>query len=367
MTIGTMFRLAGLAAGLALACAAADAQVSRDKILGQKGAAGAIAQKPTQPELPKNLGGGPILSPKPVQLHSTLDLQECGKHGGVGGGVACQALLAKGQLVLVWDWSGSEKIDGYRVYRTDGGKHEAVGVQQSGKDITMYVVPPAGGYDGKCFSVVAFAGAKESLVSNAYCTSGGATLQSISLSAAQTRVAAREKHQQPQGLFKHTPLDEDDKAPKGIHVGYQFFTQKDTVKDGWWNGWDETALLYDLAGVAGKKIWSAKLHLTVTVAAIGTVTDARDHLTSCATRIGYGRDRWWQHNDWVDSAVTLTPGEITGPDVSIDVTAMVKAWAGGQPNFGLVLMGDDLPGGFVDKQCETIFAYEPKLEIQYAN
>lgn len=357
--------LCALLAAVTLA-GAAYAQVTHEK-LGQKGAPTKAIQKPTLPEIKQNLGGAPIFSPAPQKVHSTLDLAECGKHGGIGGGIACQVLLARSELVLVWDWSGAEKIDGYRIFRTDGGKHDAVGVQQSGKDITLFVVPKDGAYTGKCYTVVAFAGSRQSLVSNEYCATGGATLKRAQLKPTQVKSMAEYQNQ----LTGRTLLpNAKHYEPADMLVGYDYHNVIPAPNGNkWMNPVYRTDLLFDLTDVMHKKIWSAflKLHVSSTSMMTETFSQPSDHSTSCLSRIGFGIDRWWTFSGLNDGAVALTPGTQMGPDVSYDVKSMVASWAeNARPNFGFVLKGDEKPVT-LDETCLTQFHHTVTLEIEYSD
>ena len=102
----------------------------------------------------------------PTRLVSTTDPQVCSKHGGFVIGLACQATLAQGHLVLVWDFAANRAtVTGFHIYRvTDPSANSVVhvGDQANGADVSAFVVetPPAGGYNGACYEVSAFGGGR---------------------------------------------------------------------------------------------------------------------------------------------------------------------------------------------------------------
>jgi hypothetical protein len=306
--------------------------------------------------LASKAGNLPLVAPSDVQ--STVDPKICTDHGGLGGGLACSALLPQGRLALIWGWSG-QAVDGFNVYRVDGGQRARAGRQANGKEATVYIVDPvpAGGYDGKCYAVSAYRGAEESPLSAAFCAGGGSVLQTATITPGQAR-----------SMFERVDPDGGGKGDSGRwDAGYSFFADTNILGDSTYNRISRLALYFDTASVAHRKIYSARLKLSVTKTFLDDEGFA-DHYTSCAARIGKGLDRWWTHGDWIDATEVLRPGRAQGPDVVIDVTAIVRDWAQfPDNNFGLVLMGEteDL-GSFTVKTCET--TYDParaQLEVQF--
>lgn len=301
-------------------------------------------------------GSLPLFAPTDVQ--STVDPKTCADHGGLGGGFACSALLPQGRLALVWGWSG-QAVDGFNVYRVDGGQHARVGRQANGKDATVYIVDPvpAGGYAGKCYAVSAYHGAEESPLSAAFCAGGGSVLQSATITPGQAR-----------SMYEMANPDGGGKGDAGRwDAGYSFFADTSILGDTTYNTIYRLALWFDTASVSHRKVYSARLKLSV----VKTFLDDdgfADHHTSCVAKIGTGLDRWWTHGDWIDATEVLRPGMAQGPDIAIDVTQIVQQWAQfPDNNFGFVLMGEteDL-GSFTVKTCYT--TYDParaQLEVQF--
>lgn len=132
--------------------------------------------------------------PAPSRPLGTKDLKACAPHGGLGAGLACQALLPKGGLALVWDY-GPTHIDGFRAYEvpspaaaTPGAVPATVAMTRPGSPIatqsqrldnggvaTIVVLDPRPrGFEGACFAVTAFLGSEESEKSPPFCVAPGA-------------------------------------------------------------------------------------------------------------------------------------------------------------------------------------------------
>jgi hypothetical protein len=309
----------------------------------------------------------------PANMHPTTDLQECGTHGGLlGGPILCQSLLPKGELALVWDWNGQGDIDGYRIYRTDNGNRVAVGTQAPGKQVTLFVVPPpSDGYNGKCYAVTAYQGGKESDLSNNACAGGGNVVQTVTLTPQHLRGVQKSVIHFTgfSGAVGGGDPGANISNP-GFVVGYFYDTEKAPAGDTAWNYISRTGLYFDVGGVAGKSIRAARLNLTVgTTALRGHRWGAGpqlDHTTSCVGRIGLGVSYWWNYSDWIDAAIVVQPGVATGPDVSYDVTQLVRDWANGSPNYGMVLLGDEENlDAFTERGCETTYLNNSTLYIEF--
>ena len=62
----------------------------------------------------------------------------------------------------------------------------------------------------------------------------------------------------------------------------------------------------------------------------------------------------------------MQPGVATGPDVSYDVTQLVRDWANGSPNYGMVLLGDEENlDAFTERGCETTYLNNSTLYIEF--
>jgi hypothetical protein len=138
--------------------------------------------------------------PPPWRLLAFRDPKPCASHGGLAGGLACKAILARGGLALVWEY-GPAHIDGFRAYsvpsaggpaaapgRREPASSPAVVVRQApnapiavqtarldnGSIATLIVLDPRPrGFGSECFAVTAFAGGQESEMSPPLCVPPG--------------------------------------------------------------------------------------------------------------------------------------------------------------------------------------------------
>ncbi len=360
--------VAAVPALLVLACPAAHAEhwrVKRDRVETTR----------SSPDVPLDLRRRMPrfeLLPAPRNTHTTNNLQECGSHGGAfAGGIACQALLPKGQVALVWDRNGSAAVDGYRIYRVDNGRHNLAGTQNQGSQITLYIIPPpSDGYSGKCYAVAAYSGSRESSVSNAACVGGGSMVQTASFSPQHIRsIKHAVSHETGSTSVGGRPADYFNR--QNFNVGYFYGTDKGALGDFARDTVSRAALYFDLSTLAGKHIRSARLTLRVDTTAIDAVDTTRsrdDHETSCVARIGFGTSYWWNYDDWIEAAVAVSPGPQQGPDVSYNVTPLVAAWAQGRPNYGMVLLGEEENlDAFTEKACQTEYVFGRfALNVEYS-
>jgi hypothetical protein len=302
--------------------------------------------------LPERTSGVPPMS-VPTMLQNTVNEQVCTQHGGFGGGLACKAALPQGWLVLVWNWNGPV-VDGYRVYRVDGGQRTAVGTQQNGRDVTLQILssPPAGGYAGKCYAVTAFKGSEESAPSDPFCVGMGGVVQTATFSPQHVRHIEREVGKFSGLLGGNYDITTDDGT---FSVGFNDTTDPTYSSDGNENRINRLALWFDVSALNGHNVRSAKLVLTVDTTTLSPDYHT-DHFTSCVAQIAQGIDYWWNYGDWINAAVVLKPGEYMGPNVAYDVTPIVQGWAGVTPNFGLVLLGNqENPAVFLSDSCYTTY------------
>jgi hypothetical protein len=305
--------------------------------------------------------------PFPQNLAHTVDPKVCTQHGGFGAGLGCTAGLPNGMLALVWDCPNCN-VDGYRLFRVDGVKHDPVFIPANGGAFTAALLDaPAGGFRDQCYAAVAYRGTYESVMSNAYCANGGSVINTTTFVPDHVRTSNAYTSSAAPDIAVYSESD--------LWVGGLHNAGKMAVKDYWTNWIDRLGLHFDLAPLSQKHIFSAKLHLTVDT----TLLDSGgvDHGTSCASLIAFGQDRWWTQTDWIlaagqqsegsfDTPARLNPGSMGGPDSTYDVTPIVVDWArGAQPNFGFVLMTDDKGiSGFSNNGCLTNYTSDIKLEVQ---
>ena len=300
----------------------------------------------------------------PVNVHSASGPQECAAHVGTLGALICPDMVKNGNVLLVWDWSGpasgpNAAIDGYRVYRVDGGLKQIVDTVANKKDQTLSLVPkPAGGYTGKCYAATAYAGARESAFSPAFCAGGGSAATTTRLPASHVRSVAQTR--------QNFDLAHSD---TGLVVGFEYFADKELLGDNWSNRIHRSAFAFDVSGLQNRRLVRATLRFTI--ASSGGTGFGNNH--SCTTDIDAGTEFWWTSGGWLVSAhdnpspnsgYRLEPGE-TGPDISVDVTQMVAPWLSGSPNYGFILKNrDENLGAFTNKTCITIYT-NPTLELTY--
>ena len=308
----------------------------------------------------------------PSDVTSTADPKVCTDHGGLGGGLACAALLPQGRLALVWTWSGTA-ADGFNIYRVDGGQRTRVGRQANGKDVTLYVIDPvpADGYSGKCYAVSATRGNEESDLSVPACTDAARVMQTATLTPGAMNSSRRERLAST-GALGIAP--EEWVSDSGEYAaGYDYSRTITVIGDTSHNGYGRLGILFDTGSISSTAVYTARLKLTVDHTKVNQDEDPRlnsNHSTSCIARVGLGTANWWKYpGDWIEFSTATTPRiDQVGPDVYIDVTDIVRGWAQApKSNFGFVLMGDNESlSGFTNAACWSV--YDPasvQLQVQF--
>jgi len=321
----------------------------------------------------------------PTGLKSTLDQKTCNDHGGFAGGLACKAGLPNGMLALVWNYCSGCQADGFHLYRVDGGRRDAVSIPANGTSVTIALLDvPSDGFSGKCYAVTAYRGSAESALSAQFCVAGGSTIQTVSLTPQHSRMSSKTATAGSNCLSPG--VTGEGSSTKVFSVGYYHYVDPHNDCD-WHNSVDRSAFYFDVASIVHKTISSAHLHLRVAWTSVYNGSPGKnydfknmltDHSTSCVDSIGVGREYWWEYEDWIAGDIVTSPGRYTGPDVSYDVTQIVKTWASGGSNFGIVLFGESEPtdtylgrnrtNGFLSPSCQT--SYDPSvvtLEVQYSS
>jgi hypothetical protein len=270
-------------------------------------------------------------------------------------------------MALIWNAPQQLSVDGYRVYRVDGGRTDHIGDQANGTGVTFYMLAPASGgpsgYTGECYAVTSFRAGAESHPSVAHCVGGGEVIQTAVFQ--MTEIGASEHFKGVcNGIGGGT--NESYFDPGQAAVGYWHY---DGGQQGVIHCWNNTvtrlAVKFDVSSLAGKNIRAAQLKLKVDTTNTGSVPD---HHTSCLAKIGPGVDEWWNYHDWIAGDPSLSIGTGVGPDVGYDVTSIVQGWVQyGFNNYGLVLMGaDENMDAVTNSVCETQY-WRPQttLEVQY--
>ncbi|MFI4974335.1 MAG: hypothetical protein ACHP84_07355 [Caulobacterales bacterium] len=314
----------------------------------------------------------PLPVPAPTNFLIMNDPKACPAHGGFAGGLACQALLPKGGLALVWQY-GANHIDGFRAYTvpnpraaspapqnrwaaatiTHLGPNAPIATQTArmadGSVATLIVLDPrAGGYENVCFTVTAYAGETESPMSRPFCVGSNATAKTVSLAPVHSLTSTDELFFDPSKGGPAPCCDNHNADPDPFRYGAVLFvghyrnkiTTGPTINAGVHRG----GLLYDVGALRGSKIYKAVLRFTREEAGG----------SSCITEIDTGPSAWWTApNNYLPRAARLmSTDSYAGRTFDIDVTPIVSNWAAGQPNNGLVLIGDTWPN--VVYQLENI-------------
>jgi hypothetical protein len=311
-------------------------------------------------------GGLAIVPSAPTGLTSTLDPKVCGDHAGFAGFI-CLATIPAGHLTLVWDWAPStayQDLDGYRIYRVDGGRRTVVGTQNSADIKIQAFEQPASGFAGQCFAVSAHKNGAESALSVPFCPSGGSTTQKIVLYATQQRSVAIYAGDTTGLAGLASSRSSGPRPSDSLKVGYLSTANKVVLGDSFGNLAYRTGLQFNTESLMGRSIYRALLKLHVWTSQVGA---SNDTFWSCATAIGIAADSWWGSQSWINGEFgEVNPGRVHGPDVALDVTKIVADWASGRAtNFGLVLKGDSEDmGAFRSDACLSTFS-NPSLEVVY--
>jgi hypothetical protein len=309
--------------------------------------------------------------PFPTGMTNTVDSKVCTQHGGFAAGLGCTAGLPNGMLALVWNCPNCQ-VDGYRVFRVDGGHRDPVAIPANGAAVTAALLDaPQGGFVGRCYAALAYRGTYESELSNAYCASGGSVMNTVTDSFPPDHVrSSLAGTPGTAGAIYRTSSD-------FLDVGGYHATRKAPLGDSFWNQLSRGGLHFDLDRLSKKHILSAKLHVKVDTTQLDL--GAVDHSTSCTSAIALGKDEWWTHSDWIlaagqtdennsfDTPARLKPGSADGPEAVYDVTPIVTDWAQGtQKNYGFVLMTEDAGiHGFSSNACKTTYTRTVSLEVTY--
>ncbi len=324
---------------------------------------------------------GAVLFPSPPSaLSNTLDPVICSRHAGLAGALGCKAGLPLGMLALVWNYCSGCNADGFHLYRVDGGRHELVPTPNNGTGFTAALLDkPAGGFNGRCYAVSAYAAGTESSPSNAYCAAGGSVQTTVTLRASNVRSWVQ-IHTGNTGalaglaqasLLGVIPLGSmTNSQGLGVPVaGYVYRTNKSDFGDSFYDLSSRAGVYFDVASLRGRSIASAKLRLKVSRTMSGSKYTTADP-NSCAANVGLGKDYWWTYSGPIqnaDFAAGTSPGIIVGPDVAIDVTRIVSAWASGsRANYGFVLRNpSENLNAFTEDSCLTNF-FDEALEVTYS-
>jgi len=341
-----------------------------------RGFVGAVSAKPTPtptpiPVTPKygSLIGaiGTIAPPKlaePRLLFGAPGLSYCVESGLSGGD--CKNAQASQALVLVWDWKQNAascqpncigSVDGYRIYHAPGSgsgmssktavSGPRTAVAYSGADVTAAILSQGRYRVGDCFVVKAVKGATESPDSPTYCVRDADVARTFSGTFKKlSHLRSPHKHAHSLSGVCNTTTEYPIDSSQNFTVGYMYTGDEYTVKcnahdSDIWRG----AVVFDLSSLAGKLIRNATLHFGshLTTNLVKTPLSippfVQDTQIACGTEIGTGRDAWWGSAGWIefDSFASGIPSG--GGAIDIDVTAQIRRWSAGDPNYGFVMRG----------------------------
>lgn len=314
---------------------------------------------------------GPTPPPSPSGLTSTNDPQMCTQHGGFGGGLACTAGFSNGWLALIWSAPNacSNCIDGYDVYRVDGGQHTFVYKQNNGKDVTLALVTkPSDGFNGKCYSVTAYSGNKESSDTGPYCVIGPIDTPVVR-SFNVTPNALRSVYHHYSYSFPGPGCGlstTGTKPPNGLPVGFQHVygssigvtCYEDTFVY-------QSALSFDLGG-AGILLRNSKASVKSAIMTFQAV----DGSANCLAGVHLPTGDWSNaqdlipNNDYISGipwstnpvGANMPSVKIFNGNYAIDVTSAINNFAKGNwPDYGFLLIGgnEDTSGFHDNNSCES--------------
>jgi hypothetical protein len=271
---------------------------------------------------------GPILTrgprrvaplPAPVNLTNTLTKDVCTAHGGSAGSLACAIALPAGKLVLVWDYPYHNAIDGFRVYRVGGG----LVATQSLPSVHLAVLDaqPA----GACFDVTAFHGKDESAPSpTQYCVRAvdipkTARFQPDTVgSAIADYFVWADKSVLDNEHANRRPFIRDllTLTVGHSHVATLFRDKAQTQVSQYTNSIYRGYLHFRTRGLTGHQVSHASLRLS-----------SRGASTACVSQAGTAGQPW-RPGQWLALGNPLVEGgPFQGPDITVDVTRIVQAWA----------------------------------------
>jgi hypothetical protein len=359
--------------------------------------------RPTPKPTPK-----PKPIPAPWNVHPVQSKHDCASALALLATI-CDAAVKSGELQLLWN-DKATALDGYKIYRVDGGRHAVVTTTTNGATPKYGVVSrPNGGYKGACYAVTAYQGARESAQSSRYCVQSGSTASTETFSPAHVRSYVTVSNPGIVDLNNNNatlPLSTllswlhksgfDTLIPSQVadsghassvngtaYVGYQYAFVHETVPTGGEfysgtdHGWVKIASRggydFNLSKLANRKIYSATLTLNVSQ----TVRDASSHTRfatsdySCADLYWLGKDFWWSQSGPLNNVIA--GGKLSmqpGPSVTVDMTPVVANWAaaGDQRDYGFILSNSiadvNASTPYADLACFTKY-YNAQLKVIY--
>ena len=352
---------------------------------------------------------------RPTHLRPVQSKADCKKALGSAAlgllAANCDLVVTQGILQLIWDES-SKAVDGYKVYRVDGGSHQLLG---TAIERYYFVKKPPEGYNNLCFAVEAYAGSKNSKDSKQYCYAfrGTTTMRSFKPSytvtevdwTAPPNVMCAGKNPLPASAFFRAADKDDGRAftdffpfllseqpasgeasVSGMYAGNEVAAVAIRVnhhpnffgQGAYFCGTPPKAVRitavagasFDLRELAGHKVYSASLTLNASqTVGVASGKFARSKGGWCPIVVGAANREWWLHP--VGNLTYNKPGrvEVTSqPPTDIDVTSIVSTWASVKfaDNYGFIVASLLPPGAAppTSTGCLTKFS-KPSLKIVY--
>ena len=311
----------------------------------------------------------------PTDITTSGDPKACAAHmaNPLVAGLLCQPIAAAGKLFILWAWhphagcfSCPQDVDGFKVYQTDMNRATRAYLTETsaGQGATVSVLNnPPGGFVGKCYSVTAYKGAKESTLGMPTCIAStpklGAT--TVTLPAALVRSSTK-RHAQGCNTLPKLVFDwcggNGQVSAADLEVGFSHVANVEFAGDTFANEVVRGAVLFDISSLLGRPLQKAVLHLHIGQSFFShdiSIPRPRDDAMSCAQELGTGKTQWWTTTDWIGADWIDNPSR-NGPNVDVDVTNTVRGWMNGAPNYGFVVRGDfeDL-NVFRNDICETTY------------
>jgi len=358
--------------------------------------------RPTPKPTPK-----PKPIPAPSDVRPVQSVHDCASALALLATI-CDNGVKSGDLQLLWK-DGASKLDGYKVYRVDGGHNNVVVTTSNGLTPKYALITkPGGGYEGACYAVTAYLGNRESAHSEKYCVQSGSTASTETFSPSHVRsyviyidptitdpnnyantlsLAALISKLQGSDFGAVLPsqllaANHSVSVSGSGYVGYQDAYYAEAIdtsqfRTGYPKGYarikSRAGYDFNLGKLANRKIYSAILTLDVSQ----TMQDTAGHTRfrtddySCADTYSLGKDFWWSYSGALNN--TSGGGHIglkSGPVVTVDMTGTVENWAadGNQRDYGFILSNaladtNAMPA-YPDLGCFTKY-YNASLKVIY--
>ena len=361
----------------------------------------------------------------PHDLHEITSRKGCGTvPPPIAGPLVCDGLIRSGGIMLAWN-DDATTLNGYKVYRVDGGQHTLVATVSNGAAARFVGLSKSQGpFAGRCYVLEAYSGTLESRPSDRFCATGDSTATVKTLTPNQsssltTRSVSLQNYNNACGLNidpnqiltglktlfgttftsyfswlsgataggNWTVNRQSSVLEVGalgaafeIHSSTQAFSFLDCGKLGSYNTTNNDADAYSLSGVAfplgplsGHRVYSATLTMGVGPSVVirsGKFTRTSGY--SCVTEADAAAGQWWtvaNLNAWGYRSQKASFAYGPATSIKTDVTSIVQTWAddhdAGDNGFILRVAGDN-PAlkPVTPSACMTQYK-APKLEVVY--